>query len=129
LGRPLHVAARSEKAGADHIAQLLRWGADARMTDQWGLDPLPWAVVSPNPDAEKVRLLLEAGADPNAVFDWNELYGISVLIAAAINGTPDIVQLLLENGARGFFKCEQGLTAYDYAIEAGRKENAEQLGP
>jgi ankyrin repeat protein len=40
LGRPLHIAARSERASAEHVALLLRWGADARLTDQWGLELL-----------------------------------------------------------------------------------------
>ncbi|MDR2174479.1 MAG: ankyrin repeat domain-containing protein [Synergistaceae bacterium] len=127
LGRPLHIAARSERAGAEHIALLLRWGADARLTDQWGLDPLAEAVIAPRPDAGKVRLLLEAGADPNAEFDWGDFGKINVLIAAAVNGTPDIVLLLLDNGALKFLESEKGLTAYQYAIEAGREDNAELL--
>jgi ankyrin repeat protein len=127
LGRPLHIAAGSGKARADHVALLLRWGADARLTNQWGVEPLVEAVISPSPDAGKIRLLLDAGADPNTVFDWGELRGISVLIAAAINGTPDAVQALLENGALKFFKDGDGLTAYDHAIEAGREDNAERL--
>jgi ankyrin repeat protein len=126
-GRPLHAAARSGRAGAAGVALLLKWGADARLTDQWGVDPLVSAVTSPVPDAGKVRLLIKAGADLNAVFDWGGLYGISVLIAAAVNGTPEIVQLLLDNGAHAFFRSERGLTAYDYAIAAGREDNAEQL--
>ena len=127
LGRPLHIAARSEKAGADHIALLLRWGADARLTDQWGLDPLAEAVLSPRPDAGKVRLLLDAGSDPNAALDWGEFKGINILIAAAINGTPGIVQMLLDSGALKFLTSSEGFTAYEYAIEAGREDNAEYL--
>jgi ankyrin repeat protein len=127
LGRPLHIAARSERAGAEHVALLLRWGADARLTDQWGLDPLAGAVASPNPDAGKVRLLLAAGADPNAALDWGEFKGITILIAAAINGTPEIIQLLLNNGALKYLKSDSGLTAYQYAVEAGREDNAEWL--
>jgi ankyrin repeat protein len=127
LGRPLHIAAISKRAGADIVALLLRWGADARLTDQWGFDPLASAVVSSNPDAGKIRLLLDAGADPNATFDWGGLRGINILIAAALNGTPDIVQLLLDNGALKFFESDEGLTAYDYAIAAGCEENAELL--
>jgi ankyrin repeat protein len=127
LGRPLHIAARSERAGADTLALLLRWGADARLTDQWRLDPLAGAVVSPNPDTGKIRLLLAAGTDPNATLDWGEFKGINVLIAAAINGTPEIIQLLLDNGALKYLKSDSGLTAYQYAIEAGREENAEWL--
>jgi ankyrin repeat protein len=127
LGRPLHIAARSERAGAEDVALLLRWGADARLTDHWRLDPLAGAVIAPNPDAGKVRLLLAAGADPNAALDWGEFKGINILIAAAINGTPEIIRLLLDNGALKYLKSDAGLTAYQYAIEAGREENAEWL--
>ncbi|MDR1650135.1 MAG: ankyrin repeat domain-containing protein [Synergistaceae bacterium] len=127
LGPPLHIAAMSRKAGATLVSLLLEWGADARLTDQWGFDPLVSAVVSSNPDAGKIRLLLDANADPNATFDWEEFRGISVLIAAAVNGTPDIIQLLLDKGALKPFKSDEGLTAYDYALAAGREKNAELL--
>ena len=126
-GRPLHVAAASEKAGAHEVKLLLDWGADAKALNQWRLEPLVEAVTAVNPSIEKIALLLEAGSDVNALFDWAEHRGLSVLMAAAINATSDIVELLLEHGAHKYSQCNDGLTAYDYAVRAERLDNASAL--
>jgi len=123
-GSPLHIAAASDKASAYEIRLLLQRGANARAHNQWGLDPLVNAVTAANPSFEKIALLLEAGADVNALFDWNGHYGLSVLMAAAMNGTSDIVELLLYNGASKYSFSHDGLSAYDYAVNAGRMDNA-----
>jgi len=123
-GRPLHIAAASARASAGEIELLLEWGADARALNQWGVDPLVEAVIALNPSLEKIALLLEAGANVHALFDWNGHRGLSVLMAAAMNGTSDIVELLLYNGASRHLESEDGLNARDYAINAGRTDNA-----
>jgi ankyrin repeat protein len=124
LGRPLHVAAASKRARASHVELLLRWGADARLTNHRGVDPLAEAVTSASPDPEKVRLLIGAGSDVNAMFDWDEFQGINVLMAAAINGPPEIVQALLDGGARKYAVGGGGRTAFEYAVMKNREENA-----
>ena len=123
-GKPLHVAAASDKAGSYEIRLLLQWGADAQALNQWGLDPLVEAVTAPNPSLEKIALLLKAGSNVNAIFDWNGHYDLSVLMAAAMNGTSDIVELLLYNGALKHSFSYDGLSAFDYAVNAGRMDNA-----
>ena len=123
-GKPLHVAAASDRAGSDEIKLLLKWGADSSALNQWGIEPLVEAVTAPNPSLEKIALLLEAGSDVNALFDWNGHHGLNVLMAAAMNGSSDIVELLLYNGAPKYSKSEDGLSAYNYAVNAGRMENA-----
>jgi len=123
-GRPLHVAAASEKAGADEVKLLLDWGADSKILNQWGLEPLVEAVTAVNPSLEKIALLLKAGSDVDALFDWSEHHGLSVLMAAAMNGTRDVVELLLEHGAQKYSQSNDGLSAYDYAVRADRVDNA-----
>jgi ankyrin repeat protein len=122
-GSPLHVAAASDKAGPDEVKLLLDWGADAKAVNQWGIEPLVEAVTASNPSLGKIALLLEAGADVNALFDWNGHHSLSVLMAAAMNGTGDIVELLLDNGAMKYSESSDGLSAYDYALKAERMDN------
>jgi ankyrin repeat protein len=126
-GRPLHIAAGSKNVHSDSIALLLKWGADVDETNQWGNTPLVEAVTAEAPSREKIELLLDAGADINATFDWAEDHGLSVLMAAAMNGTPDIVQLLLDRGARKNVTSDKGLSPRDYALRAERLENADLL--
>ena len=61
------------------VAELLRCGADARQLNADGFGPLFAAVL--NMDTEMIRILLDAGADPNAekmdsesesLYDWAE---------------------------------------------------------
>ena len=123
-GRPLHVAAASEQTGVDDVKLLLDWGADVRALNQWGVEPLVEAITTPKPSLEKIALLLEAGSDVNAFFDWGEHHGLSVLMAAAMNGTLDVVELLLDHGAQKYSESSDGLNAYDYAVRAERIDNA-----
>jgi len=123
-GKPLHVAAASDKAGPDEVKLLLEWGADAKAVNQWGLEPLVEAVTASNPSFEKIELLLEAEADVNVLFDWDGHHGLSVLMATAMNGTHSIVNLLLNHGAQKYLQSYDGLSAYDYAVQAERADNA-----
>ncbi len=75
-------------------------------------------------DVEIVRMLLEAGADPNA----RQERGFVPLHDAAANGNAALVELLLKHGARPDAKTDDGKTAGDMAAERGHKELAEKLG-
>lgn len=80
----------------DHelVRALLKAGAKARVTNQYGASPLTEAVkVS---DLELVRMLLDAGADPNSA----NQDGQTALMLAASLGSTDIAKLLIERGAR-----------------------------
>ena len=127
LGPPLHMAAGLSGASSDHVRLLLEWGADVHGKNQWGVTPLVEAVTGENPSAPKIALLLEAGADVNDTFDWEDHHGMDVLMAAAMNATADVVRLLIDHGARRFSRCNGGLTAFDYALLAGRLDNAELI--
>ena len=124
--RPLDAAAR-EPASVRQLELLLSKGADVRLKDGAGRSPLETAVTSPHPSAEKVRLLLDAGADINGTFSLWEEEGVTPLMAAAALGSPDLIRLLLDRGALAALSNRSGLRARDYALRAGREENAALL--
>ncbi len=64
-------------------------------------------------DVEKVKELLEAGADANSA---TEMLGVTALCVAALNGEMGIVEILLENGADVDFMDDIGWTALNWAI-------------
>src|SRR5216684_202725 len=74
-------------------------------------------------DVEIVKMLLEAGADPNA----RQESGFVPLHDAAANGHAALVELLLKQGARADAKTDDGKTAGEMAAERGHKELAEML--
>jgi ankyrin repeat protein len=127
LGRPLHIAARTAELRPEQLALLLERGANVHLPDQRGVGPLVEAVTCSFSSVEKVSLLLDAGADANEVFDVGDRRGVTVLMAAAANGSPELVRLLLDRGARRFERSDEGLTALDYALSENRPENAELL--
>ena len=47
---------------------------------------------------------------------------------AARYGTPEVVKLLLEEGADPTLRNEQGLTALDFAVRAERQDAAALIG-
>jgi len=86
----LAAAARNDFAA---VEKILKEGANANAKDEGNYRPLIFAVNFGS--IEIVRLLLEAGADPNVT---NE--GSTLLATAAMNGYARITALLLEAGAR-----------------------------
>jgi ankyrin repeat protein len=89
----LHATTLENKA----IMQiLLRHGADPDLIDNSGLQPLEVAFQMPQAQAlQLIKLLLVGGADPNARPYNRHTY----LNRALLEGKPQIVRLLLENGA------------------------------
>ena len=67
--------------------------ADAMRRSRLGVTPLYLAAANGNPDM--LRLLLEVGADPNAV----DQAGETILMTAVRSGNLDAVTLLLDRGA------------------------------
>jgi ankyrin repeat protein len=87
---PLMAAALYADAGL--VRQFLAAGADPNLANAVGATALMWAV----PDVDKLRALLDAGADINAHTEENRT---ALVIAAGIVGSRPAVNLLLEYGA------------------------------
>ena len=86
-------------------------GASPNEMDDDGFSLLYCAVVSHRADI--VRLLIERGADVNAV-DRKTMTAL-LYAASADFGDPSMVELLLKRGANATAKTKEGLTALDLA--------------
>jgi ankyrin repeat protein len=87
-------------------------GIELKGPNQYGLfRNTPLAVVITWGDVDAARLLLEAGADPNARLEIDE----TALHRAASFDQLEIAQLLLEKGADPNVRDRDGLTPLDWA--------------
>ncbi|MEM6326226.1 MAG: ankyrin repeat domain-containing protein [Bacteroidota bacterium] len=104
------------------VRLLLRLGASVIATDDSGDTPLHWTARWDGTDA--ARILLEAGADPNAVA---ERFGYTPLHTAFLFSTEAaLVPLLLEAGADPRAVTADGRTVLDTAEEMADSEYADQ---
>jgi hypothetical protein len=110
----LHLAAAF--ADRETVMTLLDAGADV---DQISETPMRnralHASLALAKDAEVARLLIERGADVNAV----QTAGYRPLHQAAVAGREDLVRLLLDAGADKKARCDRGKTPAEYARERG----------
>jgi ankyrin repeat protein len=91
-GKPLSLLVASALGHTVMVKHLLQKGYDISTTDQ---ELTALHLASGNGHLELVKLLLENGANPNAVNESND----TPLHKAVENGYLDLVKLLLENGA------------------------------
>jgi uncharacterized protein len=80
---------------ADAVRFLIGRGADVHAVARNPMRVQPLHAATAARDVESVRLLLEAGADPNA----EQQEGWTALMAARRHGDQEIVDLLLSHGA------------------------------
>jgi ankyrin repeat protein len=120
----LHIAAAAY--GTPAAAQLLAQGADVRAENRHGQEPLHYAVLGTpgsarwNPSAQTamMRLLLEAGAEPNCV----DRSGVTPLHRAVRTRCSAAVRTLLECGADPTLTNKNGSTPMALAkLTTGRE--------
>jgi uncharacterized protein len=117
----LHLAAHF--GHADAAQYLLRHGADVRARSTNPLDNQPLHAALAGRSLDVARLLLDAGADPNAA----EHGGYAPLHQAAEPGDLPLIRLLLDRGARTDRKDDQGRTPLELAEAGGHTLAADAL--
>jgi ankyrin repeat protein len=118
----LHLAAAF--ADRETVETLLDAGADVRQVSQTPMrNEALHAVLALSKDGDVTRLLIERGADVNAM----QTAGYRPLHQAAVAGREDLVRMLLSAGAEQTARCDRGKTPAEYARERGHTAVAELL--
>jgi ankyrin repeat protein len=103
-------AAKSQSSNAEMVQLLLDAGSDLTMRDKFGKTALHWCARSG--DAERLALLIEAGADVNTFEPTNRE---TALLAAVKSRSLEKVRLLVEAGANVAMRDFKGRSPYDQA--------------
>jgi ankyrin repeat protein len=104
----------------DVVEFLLEHGADVHLVARNPQRVTALHAAASRRDVEIVSMLLEQGADPNAL----QHREFAPLHAAAANGDENIARLLLKHGARVDARTADGKTPYDLANEHGHQQVA-----
>ncbi len=125
----------------DLLELILAHHPNLEVLDQSGYSPLQIAIHSEQPgtsggDLEAARLLLDAGANPNAVnprarFPYMEYYGpMAPLEGAVIRADRPMVELLLAHHADpNILDSQQGKTPLSWALEIQSDPHLVRSGP
>ncbi|WP_263360020.1 ankyrin repeat domain-containing protein [Acidicapsa ligni] len=119
---PLHLAAAF--GTPETVQVLLANGASVATVSKNAQKNQPLhAALALGRNAETVRLLLEAGADPNAT----QTGGYTALFSAAGANRTDLVELLTAHGADPSIRNDFGQSPAELARERGYSELADRL--
>ena len=122
MSTPLMHASLSGKT--EMVRLLIGHRADREARDSYGRTAII-LVARDRGDADMARTLLDAGADINAADRWND----TALSLAAWRGFSDLVDLLLERGARIPSEPDQKQQGFVMAISKGLERLFDKLLP
>lgn len=109
-----------ERGDHGQVWRLIRDGANLRHVDEaTGLSPLAFSIQQKR--IELARMLVEAGADPN----WGGT--TTPLEAAALEGDPEMAQILIEAGAEIDRRVDDGFTPLMTAAALGHRRVCQRL--
>lgn len=103
------------------VRELIERGGDPNLANDSGVTALMWAV----PDAEKVGLLVERGANVNA---RSKVGRTPLMIAAGVYGASNVVKLLLDKGANPSEQAPSLFGSISALSEATYAADEETLG-
>ncbi len=119
---PVLFFAIRKHASIEFIEVLLENGLDIHQTDDEGLSAIDIAIKFKYLDM--IQYCIDKGLDINST---KRPSGITPLTLAACFNSTEIVQLLLDNGAKIDAKDKMGMSAKDYAKKLGQKKMLEYL--
>lgn len=120
----MHYAVMSQ-GGADAVRRMMALGANLNAQT----DAIPDAVLSnpggpPVPQMQaKQKIYAAARVGSGSGFDGR----MTPLMLAVVSMRPQVVQALLEGGAKASIKSQRGWTALDYANRMGNQQIAQML--
>ncbi|MBE3042648.1 ankyrin repeat domain-containing protein [Candidatus Bathyarchaeota archaeon] len=117
---PLRNAVK--KRNREAVSILVESGADLESRCNLGATPLYWAAT--HNDLELAKLLISHGADVNSRKFRSQC---PILVAAASDGHPDMVDLLIKSGCDIRCRAPNGITALHQATLRGQTETATRL--
>lgn len=109
----------------EHVQALLHGEDTPDVVDQFGYIPLLEAIRNNAPAA--VHALLAAGADVARLPHYGCMRGATMLINAADQGNPEVVQALIEAGAAVDIETPSGWTALMLAASRGHADTVRLL--
>jgi ankyrin repeat protein len=115
----LHVAAATYRA--DIVSDLIARGALIRARNRRGAEPIHyasdgnpnWSTWNPDAQAQVIALLIDAGADPNAL----DKSGVAPIHRAVRTRSTGAVRALLVHGAHANLKNKSGSTPLQLATQ------------
>lgn len=99
---------------SNQVKKLLKAGANAKLSDQYGWTALNYAIAMKHAGA--VKALLAGGATVNT----RDRRDRTPLMWAVLSGKTELITILLADGAEVKAADKEGLTAYSFAVAKGK---------